>query len=144
MFMRSICSMMLLLLLMSCNSGDRQVFSLTYRGEKGNDGALELISDRIVTALSNEGFECKSDYGHDDIYSSCFFEDSSWLVQATGTFVWVWYPDEKGQIPVWVTTSHVAYHPFELSKKHYRKWVEFMTLTIDSMDDVSSVQYEVD
>jgi hypothetical protein len=143
-FMRNLCLMIVPLLLVSCNSLDWQVFELTYSGGSDNDGALELISDRIVTALSNEGFECESDFGHDEIHSSCVIADADWVIQATSTWVWTRYPDDEGQIPVWVRTTSTAFHPFGHSRKYNRKWVEFMTLTIHSMDDVSSVQYEVD
>ena len=136
--------MAVFLLLAGCNTLDWQVFELTYSGGCDNDEALELIADRIVSALSNEGFECESDFGHDDIHSSCFIEDADWGIQATGTFVWTRYPDEDGRIPVWVRTTSTAFHPFGPSKKYNRKWVDLMTRIINSIDDVTSVRREID
>jgi hypothetical protein len=102
---------------------------LSYEGSESEEKEiLSTISERFARALSEHGFECRSDYDHDYYFSSCKIIDHENTLQGTTSFVFVEHFDEEGNIRVNIKSGTVAWHPFEPSDKYY--WPERMGLSL--------------
>ncbi len=132
-------------LLVRCTTDHWHVLVLSYEGtEEEESEILRTVSGVLTRTLSEQGFECTSDYGHDYFFSSCKIIDNENAVQGTSSFVFVEHLDEEGNIPVNIKSGTVAWHPFEPSDEYYTKWKRFVTAVVDSMSDVSYTSYTVD
>lgn len=128
-----------------CSTENWHVLVLSYEGNAHEETEiLRRISDRLCKPLTERGFACRSDYGHDYFFSSCKIIDNENAMQGTSSFVFVEHVDEEGNVRVNIKSGTVAWHPFEPSDKYYAKWKAFVTAVVDTMSDVTYTSYSVD
>jgi hypothetical protein len=143
--LKRLCLLSCCALLVQCTTQDWHVLVLTYEGTEEEGGAvLSTISGRLTRALSERGFECRTDFGHDDFFSSCKTVDSESAIQGTTSFVDVEYIDELGNIKVNIKSGTVAWHPFGPSDTYYREWKSYVTAVVDTMTGITYTSYTVD
>jgi hypothetical protein len=129
------------LLCTGCNITERTESVLTFTGEDSTEEeVLALISARLDSALTPQGFACESHEvlearGHTVLYSTCRVDDYSSYLQGTQTWVTVSYPDDRGSARLQVHTGHVTLHPFTPSHKYFRKWTELVRATVCEFPD---------
>lgn len=131
----------LVLLCAGCNITEWTESVLTFTGEDASEEeTLALISARLDTVLTPQGFTCESHEtlaarGHTVWYSTCRVEDYSGPLQGTQTWVTVKYPNDRGSARLQVHTGHVTLHPFTPSHKYFMKWTELVRATVCQLQD---------
>lgn len=144
---RSIWAPVLCVLIAGCNTTELTESVLTFTGEEPGTGEgspqeeiLALLSTRLEEVLTPRGFVCEPyevlrARGHTDWYTACRVADVSNSLQASDTWVNVYFPHDRGSALVRVSTGHVAFHPFTPSDKYFRKWTELVRSTVCGFGD---------
>jgi hypothetical protein len=103
------------------------------------------VSRPVIDSLSQNGFQCRTDYGHSRFYAACTRSDHSGMGQTTDTFINILYPDSEREVEITITTGQLSYHPLARSNREYFvQWRDLVLTVIDSLPDVSYSDYEVE
>lgn len=122
------------------------IIRIKAKSEQGDQKEfLRNVSRPVIELLSQNGFQCRTDYGHSQFYAACTRSDDSGVGHTTDTFINILYPDSEREVEITITTGQLSYHPFTSSNREYFvQWRDLVLTEIDSLPDVSYSDYEVE
>jgi hypothetical protein len=136
-----------LLILYGC-SGPHHLHKIRVKSKSEHGDQHEFVrkvSRPVIDSLSQNGFQCRTDYGHSLFYAACTRTDHSGIGQTTDTFINILYPDSEREVEITITTGQLSYHPFTRSNREYFiQWRGLILTVIDTLPDVSYSDYEVE